>query len=412
MTIADPFAPAPMHPVAEQMNNVAKYLRSIFFERNSAIEAMMLAVMSKQHMFMLGPPGTAKSDLVREFIGCIGGDYTYFEQLLSRTRADSAVLGPYNLPALRDKGDFRRRTTGFMPEANFTFLDEVGKMSPTLGHDLLAIANERIFHEVTEDGKSTRRVPLYTLFTGSNELIANESDDAAALWDRLLIRVVVDYISESSNFAKFLLNRREDVERPTIDFADLADAIDNVVPQIPVPQDVALAIIRLRDELRAKEIVPSDRRWGQCLRVLRANAFLNGQETVSEDDVQVLRYCLWDVHTQIKDVERITGKVANPMNEKIQQALDSAEDIRKKIESMATEADTAKGSYGAEANGKLRVIQNELKALHDEAVQQGRSVVKILEAKERVSDINDMCYVQLLNMSEENVKNSRRHKGE
>jgi MoxR-like ATPase len=409
--VIDPFAEPVMHPVAVQFNAIRKYLASIFFERNSAIEACLLAILSKEHVYLLGPPGTGKSDMIRLLISCIKGDYNYFEALLSRTRADSAILGPYDLPKLRDKGDHVRKTKGFLPESTFTFLDEVGKMGPTLGHDMLAILNERIYHEVTADGQSSRPVPLHTAFTAANEMIVDESDDAAALWDRLLIRDVVDYIQESSNFAKFLLSQRDSVEQPFVSFSDLQDVVENVIPNIPIPKDVALAVIRLRDELRAKEITLSDRRWGWSMRVLQASAFLNGQPTVSEDDIAVLRYTLWDTITQIKDVQRLTISIANPMMEKVSELMDQAEEMRRKIESMTTEAETAKGQYGAEVNGKLKRIQNDLKTLHDECIEQGRSAQKVLEAKERVQDIADLCYVNLLGMSPEKVKNSRMERG-
>jgi len=319
-----------MHPVADALNLIQDELCQVFLERRSVIEAAIITVLAKHHMYLLGLPGTGKSDLIRELIQRFSG-ITYFETILSKTRPDAAILGPYNLPELRDKGDFHRKTAGFLPTANFAFLDEVGKMSPTLGHDLLAIANERLYHEVN-GGRSAKPVPLYSMFTASNELIVEESDDAAALWDRLLVRVLVEGIQESGNMAILLQSavagndpRLTATTRTEVDFTDLADVIDNVIPAIDVPVNVIETMLKLRDEMRSAEIIVSDRRWRQCIRLLQASAFKHGRTQVDEDDIHVCRYALWDVPTQISAVERMCLSLSNPVAEKCMGILDDVE---------------------------------------------------------------------------------------
>jgi MoxR-like ATPase len=391
-----------MHPVAKDLNQISDELNAVYFERRSLIEAAMLALCCKNHVFVLGPPGTAKTAALSTLMARFPGATT-FEALLSRTRPDAAILGPYNLPELRDKGDFHRKTNGFLPTANLAMLDEIGKMSPVLGHDLLAILNERVYHEVN-GGRSAHPVPLYTCFTAANELITNDSDDAAALWDRLLIRVVVDYIQESGNFESMLqqavLKGGKSKPATTIQFADLAAAVDDVVPAIPLSADALRATMSLRDKLRAEQIHPSDRRFQKSVNVMQAAAFLAGRDEVTEDDVQVLRYTLWDTPEQIKQVERLSLSVSNPDAEALLNITDAIEEINLGIDARKEQAHQSRAQYGSEVFGKLKLMSAQLKELRDGAATNGRSTTRIDAANDARMAVQRRIYIELLEMPE------------
>lgn len=393
------------HPVAVALNQILDEMSQMFLERRSVIEAAIITTLAKEHLFMLGLPGTAKSQLIRELVSRFPGA-AYFETLLSKTRPDAAILGPYNLPELRDKGDFHRKVAGFLPTANFAMLDEIGKMSPTLGHDLLAIANERLYHEVN-GGRSAKPVPLYSIYSASNELIVEESDDAAALWDRLLVRVVVDYIQESGNFALLLQSAMagpSTAVRTEIDFTDLADTVDNVVPTIDVPMGAIETVLKLRDEMRAAEIIVSDRRWRQCMRLLQASAFLHGRNAVDDDDIHVLRFALWDVPAQVSTVERLCLSLSNPVAEKCIGILDDVEAISRNIRDRKGQALETRAAYGTEANGKIKVLTSELSQLRQECIAAGRSTTKLDEVADRLQAVRRSVYVDCLDMDPSTIR--------
>lgn len=402
---APPVVTTGIHPVATKLNSVLDEMSALFLERRSVIEAVIMATLAKEHSFILGPPGTAKSMLIRDLVSRFTGS-TYFESLLSKTRPDAAILGPYNLPELRDKGDFHRKTAGFLPTANFAMLDEVGKMSPTLGHDLLAILNERLYHEVN-GGRSAKDVPLYSAYTASNELIVEESDDSAALWDRLLVRTYVDYIQESGNFAVLLQSAAQGpmpAARTEIDFTELADAIDNVVPTVDVPVGAIETVLKLRDEMRSAEIMPSDRRWRQCMRLLQASAFFHGRTAVDDDDIHVLRFALWDVPAQIAPVERMCLSLSNPVAEKCMAILDDANSISNGIRDRKGQSLENRAAYGTEANGKLKVLVSELAQLRQDCISAGRSTTKIDEVADRLSAVRRSVYVDCLDMDPSTIR--------
>ena len=72
------------------------------------------------------------------------------------------------------------------------------KASSSILNAILTLMNERRFH----NGREVEPVPLITLFGATNEL--PEDDELLALYDRFLLRFVVDYIGEDFRFLKLL----------------------------------------------------------------------------------------------------------------------------------------------------------------------------------------------------------------
>ena len=356
-----------MHAVATALNAVKAELNGSFLEREDAIEAMCLALVAGEHAFLLGPPGTAKSELCRAFVSALRGA-SYFETLLSKTRPTEAVLGPPDIKALRENGDYVLRRDGFATDVDVLFLDEVGKMSPILGHDLLALLNERLYHEVA-NGRSAHSAPLWTAFTASNEIPTGESDDAAALWDRLLFRVVVDYLQQPANFAKLLTI---DVTEPEtqVDFEELRAAGRTVVPQIALPEVAAGQLTELRIKFAQNHLYPSDRRWRASIKALRASAFLAGREEITPSDFGALRFTLWDTPEQIETVERLCYAAANPFVDDVAKLKTALTEIREGLEQRQNSDQGSKDSYGREANAKLVKVRSELDGLLQMSTEQ------------------------------------------
>src|SRR3989475_5390064 len=267
----------------ETLARVRDELEQAFVERSEVIEGALVALLSRSHVLLIGPPGTAKSMLADELCRRVDGA-RYFQWLLTKFTTPEEVFGAVSLKAL-EADEYRRVTTAKLPEAHIAFLDEVFKANSSILNAILTLVNERRFH----NGRIVETVPLLTLFGATNEL--PEDDELLALHDRFLLRFVVDYVSEDFRFLK-LLQARPATSRTTLSLADLRAARAEA-EALPVPASVLRAIADIRRELGRKSIVASDRRWAQAVGLLRARAYLAGRAAVSEQDLPFLEHVLW-----------------------------------------------------------------------------------------------------------------------
>ena len=156
-------------------------------EREVLVELIGLAAVAGEHLLLVGPPGTAKSEAVRRVARALHG--RYFEYLMGRFTEPMELFGPVDLRRLRE-GVVVTDTTGMLPEAEIAFLDEIFLGSTAILNTLLSILNERTFRR----GRSELRCPLRVAVGASNALPDDPSLSAFA--DRFLVRVFVEPIAE------------------------------------------------------------------------------------------------------------------------------------------------------------------------------------------------------------------------
>lgn len=156
-------------------------------EREALVETIALAAVAGEHLLVIGPPGTAKSEAVRRVARATGGGY--FEYLIGRFTEPSEIFGPVDLRKLRE-GVVETETRGMLPEAEVAFLDEIFLGSTAILNTLLGILNERVFRR----GHTVLDCPLRICVGASNAL----PDDSAlaAFADRFLVRVFVEPIAD------------------------------------------------------------------------------------------------------------------------------------------------------------------------------------------------------------------------
>jgi MoxR-like ATPase len=156
-------------------------------EREALVEMVALSAVAEEHVLVIGPPGTAKSEAVRRIARATGG--RYFEYLLGRFTEPSEIFGPVDLHKLKD-GSVETDTLGMLPEADIAFLDEIFQGSTAILNTLLGILNERVFRR----GHTNMKCPLRVCVGASNSL--PEDAALAAFADRFLVRCFVDPIPD------------------------------------------------------------------------------------------------------------------------------------------------------------------------------------------------------------------------
>src|SRR5205814_7156167 len=177
-----PALQAEAEDVRRRINRFRESLGRFFVAKQDLIDLMVVAAVAQEPLLLVGPPGTAKSDLVLKFEDALGlGEGDYFEYMLTRFTEPSEIVGPIDISKLRE-GRYIRREHGKLPTARLAFLDEIFKSNSAILNILLTIINERKFYQ---DGVP-QPVRLRVLFAATNEI--PEQSELAALKDRFCLK--------------------------------------------------------------------------------------------------------------------------------------------------------------------------------------------------------------------------------
>src|SRR5438046_8478810 len=238
------------------------------FERREELEGLLLALLSRQHLLLIGPKGSAKSLMIRLLASSIDGA-KYFERLLTRFTLPDELFGPVSISALK-KDRFSRLTRGYLPEAHFAFLDEIWKANSSILNSLLSLINERLFYN---DGE-VLQCPLETLMGASAEL--PQEDALSALYDRFLLRYQVKYIAEDGHLLEMMADARPPVMKSRITLDEIHDARE-AVERDEVDRPLADSIEQIGSGPAAHGMSLSDRRYKESLTIVRAQACMQGR---------------------------------------------------------------------------------------------------------------------------------------
>ena len=326
--------------VREKVEHIFNKLYEGMYERDEAIRLSLLTSIAGESVFLLGPPGVAKSLIARR-MKYVFKDAKNFEYLMGRFSTPDEIFGPISISKLKSEDKYERITTGYLPDSEIIFLDEIWKASPAIQNTLLTAINEKIFRNGTEEMK----INLKLLIAASNELPA-KGEGLEALWDRFVIRLYVDGIKDKENFEKMIQNitdlYQDNIpEKDKIteeEYKQWQEEIKNVEipPEVLEIIDVIRKKIVLRNQ-QGKDKEPlyiSDRRWKKIANILRTSAFLNGRNSVDIMDLFLIPYSLWNVTEEIDEVNYIANDVIGKYGYKIGV---SVEPIKKKIEHLKSD---------------------------------------------------------------------------
>lgn len=283
-----------MLPVKEKIQKLLESLNVGLHERSEVIAVALLGALANQNTFLFGPPGTAKSLIARR-LACSFEDSTYFEYLMQRFSTPEEVFGPVSISELK-KDNFVRKTQGFLPEAEFAFLDEIWKSGPAILNTLLTIINEKLFR----NGTQVERVPLKALIAASNET-PPPGQGLEALYDRFIVRLNVPPMKERDNFETLLTSMPTsaaiEVPRELLIGHDEWNSWRAKIHDVRLSKETLSVIhairLKLAEKSEALGVYVSDRRWQRAAVLLKASAFFCGRRETNIVDALLLRHCLW-----------------------------------------------------------------------------------------------------------------------
>jgi MoxR-like ATPase len=355
-------------------------LNGCFMEREEIIRGLLVTAVAKGNLLILGVPGAAKTAIAEALSKQLGGNF--FSRLLTKVSASEELFGPLSLKAL-ENDQYKRVTAGKLPEADVAVIDEVFKCNSAVLNTLLPIMNERVYFD---DSSTPKPIPLQVLVGLSNELPdGGVNGELAALWDRFDLKYTVDYVKDERSFAT-MLKLSTNKPSTTISLQELQSA-QQQAEQVNISDDTINALVRLWKELKSQGFIISDRRFRNCLRFLKAHAWLEGRVQVVEDDISILSNMLWTEPEQIKQTKRIVMGFANPLTVKANEIFDGAFELAAKLQETPDSAERT--GMATEANHKFKVAQKMLDGLLKQAKSEGKATGKIIERLAQIKEMNE-----------------------
>lgn len=342
-----------------RIQNLEAAITTAFIEREDEAASLIVSLIAKEHVLLLGPPGTAKSALANVLAGAVGG--THFTMLMTKFTTPEEVFGPISLKGL-EQDKYRRVTAGYFPEATVTFMDEVFKANSSILNSLLSALNERVF----DNGGIRQTIPLEVCIGASNEL--PESDALDALYDRFCLRHWVTPIRDRDNRKRLAMMTEPPAVGVRLQPGDL-ERLRELRKSVVVPEEVVEALLDICGKM-AEEVgvVVSDRRIVKSMKIVRANAIRNGRMVADKADLMILAHSLWVEPEQAPKVFGIVADAASPVFADALRILDAATEAFSGIDFNQTGPDSI--TMLAEANVAIRAMLKEVRDLTtgDEAV--------------------------------------------
>ena len=279
----------------ELLIEIIDQLEEKFQERKRVIRGVLLALLSKEHVLLLGKPGTAKSLLVEHFCSML--DANFFRYLLTKYTTQDELFGPLSLKAL-ENDKYERKIEDYLPNVHIAFLDEIFRANSTILNALLTLLNERLFM----NGNLKIKVPLISLIAASNEL--PEGEQLQALYDRFLFRFEVHPIQDKDNFVKMLQMTQISTESMKKLDIDNIHGVQEQRHDMKLSEENKQIMLKLWKKLAKKNIEISDRRWKKIIHVLKLAASIN-EDPITPPYFILSRDMLWNTPEQYQLVDEI-----------------------------------------------------------------------------------------------------------
>jgi MoxR-like ATPase len=362
-----------MKTLCDKINDVIEDTTNALLERDHTVYLAWVAMVSREHFVQLSEPGTAKSELVRQVKDRIKAhgtkgqmvDANYFEYLMTEFTTPDELFGPVDLQRYSSKGEYTRITNQSALDSEVVFLDEIFKANSAVLNALLSLTNERTVHQV---GMPSTKAPLLSMFAASNEMPGSDDEEEQkklrALWDRFMIRQVVQSCQEEVSFER-LVQRDLPLKQvnATVTIDDVMRAQEEA-SKITMSPEALQKLKNIKVEFENNGVWVSDRSWYKIGGILQAVSWLRGGKTIEICDLEILANVAWNEPEQIDAVERIVFAIANPLH---LTAIEKEDQAREVYNQMPELGDNDFRSRIENVLQQLVDIYSELKQAHDDS---------------------------------------------
>jgi len=266
------------------MSSAAGSLRNRHKEREDAVSAVLLSLVSGKEIVMIGPEGTGKDDIAKDACGIFG----------EKTKG-------YTISPSTDKDEISS-------EGGALILDDVFK------------ANSGTMNRIAEMMNSG------AIIFGSSADAPSEADEAYSLYDRFTIRSFIGPLRSDEVFLNAVNGKKDDAAIEKISVTDI-EKIRKDAADITTDDDVLEAILSLRDGFRDAGKYVSDGRWKDSVLVMKAAAAAVGDKNVSISYIPLLQHTLCDSPEDKDEVRSAIFAVCTPGSLELNGLYTEAEEL-------------------------------------------------------------------------------------
>ncbi len=260
--------------------------------------ALLLGIIAREHIYVEGPPGTAKT-MLAEIVSGAAQLRFFFYQLHRDTRLSELIGDLVISKETTDTGEVIKQKVvkGGILTSEICLLDDISRAPGESLNVLLRILNERKFFD--------ENIPLLTAIATSNptaDEYYNEPLDPANL-DRFVLQINAQGLSygkkweEAKEVIKLYTENPGDYEVPPRVSREVFDEYYAKLGSVDIPTEVqeglANFVATLIENYGCNETnsLISDRTFFvKSLKIMRAHALLNNREQCTIEDLNALKY--------------------------------------------------------------------------------------------------------------------------
>lgn len=323
--------------IARKLLKMESFINKKYMELEDYIQAIMIALVSRSNIIALGPPGTAKSAVIREIVkmidfeGVEGTPYFWFQ--LGEDIHPNNVFGAPDLEYYKKTSITRRNYKGFLPDSLIVYGAEFYRINEQIANSgLITIMNEGEYKNGNDTIETNIRLFMAdTNFFPKSFYNLDEEDEfdkkLQAIHDRFLIRVKVEGVQDFDNQVEMLLMDDEFSSEIKINIGEII-YIQEYLENIELPIFMAEQMVKVANALREyHNIFISPRRLKNSRNVVKASALLHGRKSVELMDLSPLKFVFWENPEDIPYVEDALDNVLHVIEREAQEYKEIFESI-------------------------------------------------------------------------------------
>ncbi|MDR0791343.1 MAG: hypothetical protein LBE47_02260, partial [Methanomassiliicoccaceae archaeon] len=245
-------------------------------EREGAVSAAFLSVISGRSMALIGPEGTGRETMISDVCGTVDGKKMDKHMISMSTSKDEII-------------------SKVTKDAVAIILNDVFK------------ANSGTMNLIADIIDDPQRATVF----GSSADVPSEADEAHSLYDRFLLRAFIGPLHSDETFLSSINDKRDGTATSKISSGDI-EKIRNAAVDVTAEDEVLSAILSLRELFKNTGRYVSDGRWKDSVSTIRIAAAAVGERTAGISFMPLLQHILWDDPEDIDDVRASVLMMCTP----------------------------------------------------------------------------------------------------